>query len=223
MINQELVNSIHSLLDKGVTSGLSKKPKPGNMCVEQVISYALGDKINDEPSCVGYEVRIFVTRLNDRSWSSNSARAEGMRELAIAQLGSNSLDQKEFLDRFYFAVLTKMLPSMFRYFGEEKWEKEIKSLEGAKDLKEAMEASYAAVYAASFVNADDAVRYATLYTTKEDYATHYATQAAYSTQAAYIASYAANLTKTGDKYLCMVAHLAVEVLKEMKSPGYQFL
>jgi|GEM_PF-3843861 len=31
MINQELVNKIHSLLDKGVTSGLSPDPKPGEI------------------------------------------------------------------------------------------------------------------------------------------------------------------------------------------------
>jgi len=195
MINQELVNKIDSLLDKGVTCGFSQDPKPGDMCVEQAVSYALGEEVTDKPSCVGKEVRWFVTRLNDRNWSSNSARAEGMRELSIAQLGSNSLDQKDFFDKLSFAVLTKLLPSMFRDLGEEKWEKEIKSLEKAKSLKAAKEAAYAYAYAAVYADAD----------------------------AADAADAAASATKTGDKYLKMVSHLAVEVLKEMKSPGCQFI
>jgi len=206
MINQELVNKIHCLLDKGVTSDFSLDPKPGNMCLEQVVSYALGEKINDSPSCVGEKVRKFVISLNDQDWSSASARAEGMRELSIAQLGSTFLDQKDFRDKLSFSVITKLLPAMFRELGEKKWEKEIKSLEGAKNLEVAIKA------------ADDA----------GDAARYIAPFAAYAVfnviaNAADGAFYAAIATNTGDKYLKMVSHLAVEVLKDMKSPGCQFL
>jgi len=182
------------------------------MCVEQVISYALGEEVNDETSCVGEQVRSFVTCLNDQEWSSNSARAEGMRELSIAQLGSKSLNQNEFRDKLLFSVITKMLPAMFRDLEEDKWEKEIKSLEGTKDLKEAREAAYV-VRDAIYATADPAASYATLYAIFSIHAVH----------AAYVAIYAFDATKTGDKYLCMIAHLAVQVLKEMKSPGCQFL
>jgi len=58
-INQNLLNKINSLLDNGITSGLRKNPKPGNMCLEQVVSYALGEEITDESSCVGKQVRYF--------------------------------------------------------------------------------------------------------------------------------------------------------------------
>jgi len=204
MINQKLVNKINSLLDKGITYGLSEDRKLRKMCLEQVISYALGEGFTDEPSYVGKQVRRFVICLNDQFWSSASARAEGMRKLAIAQLGSDSLDQKEFRDKLLFAVITKMLPAMFRDLGEEKWEKEIKSLEGAKDLKEARDAA-----AAYHVYAYTAV--------------HAAANAVAADDAAVAADAAADATKTGDKYRSMIAHLAVEVLKDMKSPGCQFI
>jgi len=217
-INQQLVNKIHCLLDKGVTPGISKDPKPGKMCLEQVISYALGEEITDRPSCVGVQVREFVIALNDKDWSSPSARAEGMRELSIAQLGSNFLDREEFVGKFSFVVITKMLPSMFKDLGEERWEKQINSLEKAKDLEEARKAAYAAAgaFAHSYFACDSAC--ASAY-----YAYLYATSA-YAAVAFASASFcAARATNTGDKYLKMVAHLVVEVLKEMKSPGCDFL
>jgi len=212
-INQEFVNKINSLLDKGVTFGVSEDPKPGKMCVEQAVCYALGEEITDRPSCVGKEIRDFVTCLNDQEWSSASARAEGMRGLAIAQLGSNSLDQNEFLEKLSFTTITKLLPSMFRDLGEEKWEKEIKSLERAKDLKEAIKTAYDAIEVPYDVS--DAAC-----------AIYCAANVKYikdGADAANTSRYAAYATKTGDKYFKMASHLAVEVLKDMKSPGCQFV
>jgi len=207
MINQELVNKIDSLLDKGVTCGFSEDPKPGSMCLEQVICYALGERVTDKPSCVGYEVRDFVILLNDKAWSSPSARAEGMRELAIAQLGSNSLNQYEFREKLCFAVITKLLPAMVRDLGEDKWEKEIKSLEESKSLEEAKKVAH-------FIF--DAFPISSYVFFAADAVIHHACFAV-------TADYAADATKTGDKYRFMVAHLAVEILKDMESPGCQFL
>jgi len=227
MINQDLVNKIHCLLDKGVTPGLSKNPKPGEMCLEQAVCYALGEEVTNKPSCVGEHVRWFVVTLNNCNWSSPSARAEGMRDLAIVQLGSNFLDQNDFTENLRFAVIKKLLPSMFRDLGEEKWEKQIKSLEGAKDLEEARQAASAAAKVAynssndrsptgiAARHADNAARDASVIKK------FYVEDVAYL-MAAGVATSAAYGTKTGDKYLKMVAHLAVEVLREMGSPGCQF-
>jgi len=134
-----------------------------------------------------------------------------MRDLAIAQLGSNSLNQKAFRKKFSFAIITKMLPAMFRDLGEEKWEKEIKSLEGAKSLKKAIKAAY------DVADANDVASAA------YDAAASAARHAAYPDYVNYSVYYVAKATNTGDKYLKMVAHLAVEVLKDMKSPGCQFI
>jgi len=89
-------------------------------------------------------------------------------------------------------------------------------LEGAKDLKEAKEATHD-VYRTACSASDDsaysvsrAIRYADDASYAADYASH-------------AASYASDATKTGNKYLEMASHLAVEVLKEMGSPGCQFV
>jgi len=214
-INQELVDKINCIFDKGIIYGLGN-PKPGEMCVEQAVCYALGEEVTDKPSCVGKQVRDFVIYLNDSNWSSKSARAEGMRELAIAQLGSTSLDQEEFLEQISFAVITKLLPAIFRDLGEERWEKEIKSLEKAKDFEEAKKAASASAFYEVVCFADDT----------DDAYIAVAVDSAICSAIYYddaIPMAAAYVTKTGDKYLKMVAHLAVEVLKDMKSPGCYFL
>ena len=45
---------------------------------------------------VGKAVRSFEIRLNDTYWPSDQDRTKGLRKLAIAQLGSNQIDQLEF-------------------------------------------------------------------------------------------------------------------------------
>lgn len=42
VINKELVEKIHKILDYGLHRGVGK-PEPGEMCVEAAICYALGD------------------------------------------------------------------------------------------------------------------------------------------------------------------------------------
>lgn len=98
-IDENLVNRILDLLSAGLTKGKGI-PEKGEMCVEAVICYAQGLPHSDNPSCVGSSVRSMKIRLNDNIWSSNKARAEGMKKIAIAQLGSDKLDQEKF-DELY--------------------------------------------------------------------------------------------------------------------------
>ena len=88
-ITKELVTKINKLLDEGLVCGLGN-PIPGKMCVEALICYALDLPHGDEPNCVSPAIRSLKIRLNDSNWSSNKARAEGMRNLAILQLGTNN-------------------------------------------------------------------------------------------------------------------------------------
>ena len=86
-IDESLVTKIHSLLDYGLPTGLGE-PEPGSMCVEAAINYALGRPHGDDPGCVWPSLRRVKIGLNDARWSSNTARAEGLRRLAIIQLGT---------------------------------------------------------------------------------------------------------------------------------------
>ena len=97
IITEPLVRKLLSVVDVGLVAGMGT-PEPGKMCVEAAISYALGEPHSDGPSCVDPVVRAGKIALNDCAWSTSSARAIGMREVAIAQLGSKGvIDQAKYV------------------------------------------------------------------------------------------------------------------------------
>lgn len=112
-ITKELIESIHCALDKGLTKGVGE-PIEGQMCVEALICHKLGLPHSDNPPCVGNEVRLAKISLNDCDWLSNQARAEGMRKLAIAQLGSNEIDQKIFKIELKLESTKRILPFLIQ-------------------------------------------------------------------------------------------------------------
>jgi hypothetical protein len=87
------------------------------MCVEAAVNYALGLPHGDNPSCVGAAVRAFKIRLNDADWPTNEARTKGMRKLAIAQLGSDAIDQNEFRKLVVVGTVKRILPIALRAAG----------------------------------------------------------------------------------------------------------
>ena len=117
-INESLVTEILHLLSFGLTKGIGN-PSPGQMCVEALITQALGEEFSDNPSCVGSEVRKCKIELNDCDWPSNEARAEGMKKLAIAQLGSDTLNQEEFRQKLKLNSTKKILPYIIQKHYEE--------------------------------------------------------------------------------------------------------
>lgn len=104
---------ILDLLKHGLTSGLGEQ-KPGEMCVEAAVCFAFGLPRGDNPPCVGSAVRDYKVRLNDCGWPSNQDRANGMRALALAQLGSNELDQMTFGKLMFLRGIQRILPFVWR-------------------------------------------------------------------------------------------------------------
>src|SRR5271166_4019633 len=99
IITSEIAKKVIETVDAGLCSGLGK-PIPGEMCVEAAVCYALGFPHGDEPICVSRALRMLKMRLNDSCWSSNAARASGLRKLSVLQLGSNGeLDDIAFVQR----------------------------------------------------------------------------------------------------------------------------
>lgn len=86
-INEAFVKKVLDVVDAGLTSGLGQ-PHPGEMCVEAAVAYASGEEHRDEPICVDSDLREIKIHLNDMGWYSNESRAEGLRRLAVAQLGT---------------------------------------------------------------------------------------------------------------------------------------
>jgi hypothetical protein len=98
-ITEAIARRVLEVVDAGLTVGIGK-PEPGQMCVEAAVCFALDEPHGDTPSCVSPVVRVLKTRLNDSHWSSDTARAKGMRRVAIAQLGTNNaIDEREFVNR----------------------------------------------------------------------------------------------------------------------------
>ena len=91
-INKELAKKVLNVVDKGLVNGMGEAV-PGKMCVEAAVCYALGLPHSDNPPCVGQNVRSFKISLNDQKWPTDKDRTKGMRKLAIAQLGSDEIDQ----------------------------------------------------------------------------------------------------------------------------------
>ncbi|MES2367758.1 MAG: hypothetical protein V4563_17915, partial [Pseudomonadota bacterium] len=114
-INKALARKVLEIVDHGLSHGLGKQ-EPGKMCIEAAVCYAMGLPHSDTPPCVSRAVRALKIRLNDSKWSSDIARAKGMRRLAIAQLGTaDAIDDKEFVKRVVHLVISKMVPRALRY------------------------------------------------------------------------------------------------------------
>ena len=113
-ITEAVARRVLEVVDAGLSNGLGK-PTPGSMCVEAAVCYALGLPHGDDPQCVSVAVRGLKIRLNDSGWPSNTARALGMRRLAVAQLGSKgAVDDKEFARRVAELAIRKSVPIALR-------------------------------------------------------------------------------------------------------------
>jgi hypothetical protein len=112
-LSEAVAAKVLNAVDAGLTSGMGIQ-EPGKMCVEAAVCFALGLPHGDNPPCVGEAVRSAKIRLNDSRWSSDAARAKGMRRVAIAQLGSDTLDQREFAERLATEVIRQIVPIAMR-------------------------------------------------------------------------------------------------------------
>lgn len=113
-ITKAIAAKVLETIDAGLVRGVGK-PIPGQMCVEAAVCYALDLPHGDDPGCVSVAVRALKIRLNDSSWSSDQARAKGLRRLGLAQLGSlGVVDDKEFIRRVVDIAIRKQVPIALR-------------------------------------------------------------------------------------------------------------
>jgi hypothetical protein len=113
-INRDVAAKVLAVVDKGLSSGVGE-PRPGFMCVEAAVCFALGLPHGDDPACVARAVRSLKICLNDKNWSSKAARAKGLRRLALAQLGSAGVvNDHEFAKRLAELAIRKCVPAALR-------------------------------------------------------------------------------------------------------------
>ena len=234
-INESTVSSLLSVVDQGLTKGLGS-PVPGHMCVEAAVCYSLGLPHSDDPLCVAPSLRKLKIQINDANWSSNAARAKGLRRLAVAQLGTkDTLNEKEFAERVAIMLVKTTLADIVE---DETLRNKCRAVETIEEAREAAvavnnapavyaTATAAAYYAAAYADADYAAR-AAVYAATAANAVYYAAANAVYYAAAYAADYAATAAATaraaaGDKVLSDFCELVVQILIEMKAPGCEYL
>mgnify|MGYP007100160279 FL=1 len=90
-ITPELCNVIDAKLAEagGLCQGAGNGKR--TFCAEQLVAAVCGLPVNDRPECVEYAVQRFGIRINDSQWSSPEARAKGLRDFLIAQIGSKGV------------------------------------------------------------------------------------------------------------------------------------
>jgi len=110
----EHARKVIEIVDKGLSKGLGVQ-EPGKMCVEAAVCAALGLPHGDDPQCVASSVRAFKIQLNDLGWSSNAARAVGLRRLAVAQLGSlGVVNDRDFIKLLALKTIQAIVPIALR-------------------------------------------------------------------------------------------------------------
>jgi len=209
-ITESIARRVLEVVDAGLVQGVGE-PVPGEMCVEAAVCYALGLPHGDEPPCVAPAARRLTIRLNDACWSSPQARANGLRRLAIASLGSaGALDEREFARRVVRLAIQTCVPTALRAAAQHRaGARQARLLSAATacerdpSRENALEARAAATDAAGFfataaaaataVYAADAATAAD-YAAATDAAGFFATAAAAATDAARAAAYAAAAT-----------------------------
>ena len=233
-VTEEFSRRVLAVVDAGLVEGLGD-PEPGKMCVQAAVCYAMGIPHSDKPTCVSESLRFLQIKLNDSSWSNNTARTKGLRRLAIAQLGSAGiLDEAEFVKRVATMTIQVIVPIALRAAAKimpialraaaklESNAKLVGSLEEAA-LACSLDPSTNNVIKAKDIAADadadaDAARYAD------------AANAAVS--AAYAAEYAANAAESAesaagaaafDATLADCCEDVVKILIDLGSPGCAFL
>src|SRR5208337_959200 len=218
-ITEEVAKRVIEVVDAGLTSGVGIRV-PGKMCVEAAVCYALGLAHGDDPGCVAPALRALKIRLNDASWSSNQARARGLRRLAVAQLGSTDvLDETEFVRRIADHAIRVSTPKALRMAAMLIEEKDLAALIAAARRCEVEGSIAAANAAADAANAADAVAYAAY----AAYAAGAAAAAANAAAAAYADVGGAAASAARDKSLSEYAEAVVQILIEMKAPGCEWL
>ena len=216
-ITEPLIRKLLATVDAGLTAGVGV-PEPGKMCVEAAIAFALGEPHSDGPTCVHPVVRAGKIALNDCAWSSDLARAQGLRRVAIAQLGSTKIDYVKYVTLLAQYTHDEIVPLAAE--SAKTAAEYAESAESAAQYAAKTAAQYAAQSAKAARSAQTA-EYAAQSAAESAQTAQYAAQSAKAARYAKTAQYAAQSDR--DAALRLSADLMVRALKECGSPGCAWL
>lgn len=206
-----------AILANGLSKGLGNRGE--RVCIEAAICQVLGLEHGDDPKCVAGSVRDFKISLNDKPWSGAKARAEGLHDLGLAQLGSlGVVDDTTFNLKVQEKSIRILVPTLLR----ELYPDNIAMLEAANECENlgtlVTLSKITELLNHSSMPTHTYVTFAIKELERGSYFTVYSFS--YATMAIRNFSKPPNMS---DKYLILAANTALEVLKELKSPGVELL
>ncbi len=103
------------ILNRGLSDGMGNRGehsgKPGKVCIEAAVCWALGEDHTDNPKCVSPTIRLFGIELNDSMYVNDKVRAKGLRDFGIAQLGSKgTVNAREFRRVMKEKIIREIIP-----------------------------------------------------------------------------------------------------------------
>jgi hypothetical protein len=195
------------LVSRGMPAGLGDTERA---CIMACLNLACGGSLTDaaESPCVLLAAAAFARSLNDSNWSSTRTRADGLRDLGLALLGTSGIDGATFARRLAEGTIRRVLPIALRAVGLGKEADRCEAHGSRESARAAASAARAADSAAAYAaySAARAAAYA-------DSAAAYAACAA-ANSAARAADYAADYA-AADIPLLVAARLATEILTDM--------
>ena len=112
-LTYEQLTQYDELLRRGIYSNIESRN--GKMSLETVLSTILDLKPGDRPHGLSPAVRKFITQLSNADWSSPEARAHGLYDLGLAQLGSlGAVNDIKFARHLAEQTVRQLLPTLFR-------------------------------------------------------------------------------------------------------------
>ena len=246
---RSIADRLKVTLDHGLSSGV--KNVQGQVCVMAAIHLAENPSksitdVTDTTYCVDHDIRAIAIPVNDGRWSSAEARTAGMRPLAFAMLGSRGIPKEVLGPRLADVAVRVFTPVALRAVAAVVQEPHKSRLLDAAlrcEREGTPEAASAANYAASAASA--AAGYAGYAASAANYAyaasaaNHAAASAAsFAANAASAASFAASAAgyaasaagfaantaaASADESLTAIVRAVVGVLKDVQSPGVDFI
>ena len=210
-LNQERLKKLDKLkLKKGNHTSFSK-----GACVMEMVAYIANEPWSDRPECACPTLTSFAITLNDRADDETRQLLKPLIPKLIGTRDGGAKERAHFLIHHSITVTLPILVGALDLNDEAKTLREFKSgqwnemRDFCRGIKEKMRAAMKSKLAAAAA----------------DYAA-YAADYAYAAYAAAAAAYAADAAKKAskdDNYLLLAASLALETLRELKSPGCELL
>lgn len=116
-ITELVARRLLEVIDRGLCTEEGHE-SPQEMRLEEAVCCALGEPFSTFsklPTCISSILYQLDIGLNDAQWSSSQVRAQGLRRMVIAQLGTGGiLDERLFINKLGKAVIVVLFPKILR-------------------------------------------------------------------------------------------------------------